>query len=137
MNLKFEAEITAITDSKTLEKVLKHLPELFNEFVENELESPHFLVVDTIGKAMVSTDSANQNETYIVSFTKSIPIKKGYATLTYRCVSALVENISKHYVLLSGEFDVFYEDSDKPRKETIKRLRKKIGSSSLSIEPLN
>ncbi len=70
MTLKFEAEITAITNSQTLEKVLKRLPELFSEFVANELDSPHFLVVDTTGKAVESTDSTNQNETFKVSFTK-------------------------------------------------------------------
>lgn len=133
MTVNIHIQIDAITDSQTLEKVLKRLPGLFDEFLLYELDSPHFLIADTTTTAAASTDSTNQNETFKVSFRKSIPANKGFATLTYRCDTAFVEKISDHYVLISGEFDVFYENSDKPKKEVIKRMRKKIGSSSLTI----
>ncbi len=137
INVKINLEVMG--DDPAIQKYLDRLPQILESAIEKDLECDDdlFVLWHDIN-AQISTSVDDVDDLYRVWFDKSIPAKsgKGYAVLHYYCAQASVEKVSMHYVLLSGDFEVRYNDLKTGRVETLQKVRKKIGSRGFKVQKL-
>lgn len=137
MTISVQINLEVMGEDPAIQKYLDRLPQILEAAIENDLDTNEemFLFWHDI-KASITESAEKESDYYRVWFEKSIPAKTGggYAVLHYYCANAIVEKVSAHYVLISGDFEVRYNDQKNGRVETLEKVRKKIGSRGFKVQ---
>ena len=115
------------------EDVLAYFEQLASDIVNHVDEEGVYFVLAP--ETNVTLSDGEPTMTHRVEFSQSVPREDRFVDIVYTCQQAMVEQISPHYVLISGQFTVTDTGTGESSMKSLKKIRKKINAARLTIEP--